>query len=241
MSRTRKEEQHHAIREEIKAAARELMAQEGSSGLSIRAIGRMMEMTAPALYHYYPSREALITDLILDAFNSLGEQVEGTRDLHADEPAPSQLLAVCLAYRQWALDHPTDFALIYGTPIPGYVAPGQKTVPAASRSYLTFVSILARALESGEIQPPDWLRDPPAEQQAAMRRLAEPYQQMGLDFPLNAHYMTAVGWTRMHGVIMLELFNHLQPVVGDVDAFYRLQLEEMFRAFGLKRQAAPGP
>ena len=232
MSRTRKEEQHQVIREEIKTAARGLMAQEGSSGLSIRAIGREMEMTAPALYHYYPSRDALLTDLILDAFNSLGAEVEKTRAAHMGEPASNQLLAVCLAYRQWALEHPTDFALIYGTPIPGYDAPGDETVAAAGRSYLTFVTVLTLALENGEMLPPAWLRDPPAELHAVMVRLAEPYPQ---DIPLIAHYMTAVGWTRMHGVIMLELFNHLQPVVGDVDAFYRLQLQDMFREFGLKR------
>jgi AcrR family transcriptional regulator len=228
MSRNRQIEQHAATRVEIKATARKLMADQGSAALSIRAIGREMQLTAPALYYYYPSREALITDLILDAFNALADALEAVRDAHAGQTAGRRLMHICLAYREWALAHPVDFALIYGTPIPGYQAPEDTTVPAATRAYVIIARLLDEALRTGELVPWAGRQELPGELRAALLAQTAPLEAAGVHLSLAAHYLTAVGWSRIHGVIMLELFEHIQPVVGDVAVFYRLQLEEMF-------------
>jgi AcrR family transcriptional regulator len=125
-----RESQRQDTREEIKAFARQQMAAEGTAALSLRAIARDMEMTAPALYRYFPSREDLITALIVDAFNALADALEAADAAPTQQDYGSRLRAVLMAYRGWALEHPTDFQLIYGNPIPGYSAPRELTVPA---------------------------------------------------------------------------------------------------------------
>lgn len=238
MSRTRKEGQHAAIRAEIKAAARRLMEQEGTAGVSIRAIGRELDLTAPALYHYYLNRDALITDLILDAFNALADALEGARDTASAHSCQEQLIAVLLAYRDWALAHPVDFQLIYGNPIPGYQAPEEITVPAATRSFVILSALITRCLESGRLNPrPEYAAVPP-EMSEIMQAQADQLSGPDLRLLPLALYLTAVGWPRIHGIIMLELFNHLQPVVGDSDRFYRIQIEDLLRSMGITAQTA---
>src|SRR5262245_85809 len=122
MPPTRREKQYAATSAEIKDTARRLMAEHGTAGVSIRAIARAMGLSAPSLYHYFPNRDELITALISDAFNALADELEQVRDRTAGTAA-ERLMAVVLAYRSWALAHPLDFQLIYGNPIPGYVAP----------------------------------------------------------------------------------------------------------------------
>ena len=234
MGRIRREEQHATIREEIKAAARRLMAQQGSAGLSVRGIGRELQLTAPALYHYYPSLDAVITDLILDAFNALADALEAARDALRGQPASSQLLAVLLEYRRWALAHSIDFQLIYGNPIPGYEAPADVTTPAATRGFLVIASLITRCLEQESAQPAAEYRHIPPELEASMQALGSQLEVFGLDLAPLSLYLTSVGWPRLHGIIMLELFNHIQPVVGEMDAFYRIQIMDLLRAMGVR-------
>lgn len=223
MPPTRRERQYAATGQEIKAAARSLMAEHGTAGVSLRAIARAMEMSAPSLYHYFPSYDDLITALISDAFNALADELERVRG-QAAGPATDRLLAVALAYRDWALAHPIDFQLIYGNPLPGYVAPREATVPAATRSFVVFAGLIAEALAGGAHAPTAGEQLVPAELRAHLAALRE---ADGYDVPLAALYLATVGWTRIHGIIMLELFNHIQPVAGDVALFYRIQIADL--------------
>jgi AcrR family transcriptional regulator len=225
MPPTRREKQYAATSAEIKATTRRLMAEHGTAGVSIRAIARAMELSPPSLYHYFPSRDDLITALISDAFNVLADELEQARD-RTKGTAVERLTAVVLAYRSWALAHPLDFQLIYGNPIPGYVAPREITVPAVVRGFAVMVGLLADALaQTPSTQPV------PAGLEA---RLATIGERDGYTVPVQALYLGVVGWTRMHGIVMLELFNHLQPVVGDDDTFYRAQMQDLFKSIGLK-------
>lgn len=229
MARTRRERQYAATLDEIKATARQVMLREGSAGLSLREIARTMGMTAPALYHYFPNRDALVTALIVDAFNALADALEQAR-VGTPGPAAAQLLAAMHAYRAWALAHPADFGLIYGNPIPGYEAPRDATVPAAARSLRVFVTMIGAALASGELQPaPAYQSVPPG----LAAHLAELPLVGAAAGDLRALYLATLAWPRIHGSIMLELFNHLQPVVGDTAAFYQIQAEDLLRGFGL--------
>ncbi len=233
MSKTRRQEQHASIRAEIKAAACHLMELEGTAGISIRGIGRQMDITAPALYHYYASRDALLTDLILDAFNALADALEKARDDSAGLPPAGQLMNMLQVYRTWALAHPIDFQLIYGNPVPGYEAPGETTTPAATRSFIMIGELISAALEMKTLTPRLEYTRIPDELDGFIQVLCNQLVESGANLVPLACYLTAVGWPRIHGVIMLELFNHIQPVVGDVNTFYRIQIEDMFRAMGL--------
>jgi AcrR family transcriptional regulator len=236
MSKVRREEYHAAIRAEIKNTAHRLMEKDGTAGISIRAIGREMDMTAPALYHYYANRDALITDLILDAFGALADRLEETQQDCRELSPVEQLRQVLLAYRAWALAYPIDFQLIYGNPIPGYVAPEESTTLAANRTFIVIAGLIAQVMDSPDFSPqPEYSRVPP-ELEPYFQELSVQLEQTGVRLPLLALYLTTVGWPHIHGLIMLELFNHLQPVVGDVDAFYRREIENLLLRMGIKEK-----
>ena len=231
MAQPRREKILDITREEIKYTARQLMAEKGTAGLSVRAIARQMGMTAPALYHYYASLNDLITALILDAFTQLADTLEATAANPALTTSMERLIAVAHTYRHWALVHPIDFQLIYGNPIPNYSQPTDVTYPPARRSFLVTARILTEAMESGEIDLPGRYSDlPPVIEQS----LIELTQVDGHDLPLPALYLTASSWAKIHGHVMLELFNLIQPVIADVDAFFQHETQIFLQQAGFK-------
>src|SRR5262245_16653675 len=131
MPRIRRAEIHDSIRDDIKTTARKLMAESGTEGLSLRAIARAMDITAPAIYTYFPTLDDLITALIVDAFNGLADAMKTARDNPTHAAHRERLRAAMESYRAWAWSHMAEYLLIFGTPIPGYEAPREITVPAA--------------------------------------------------------------------------------------------------------------
>ncbi|MBL8094524.1 MAG: TetR/AcrR family transcriptional regulator [Anaerolineales bacterium] len=215
MPRSRVVAEYEKMQNDIKTSARRQMAAHGTAGLSLRAIARELDVSAPALYRYFPNLDALITALILDGFNALADALEAAeRTLPPTEPR-AQLRAALLAYRAWALSHPIDFQLIYGNPIPGYVAPAEVTVPAATRQLEILGRITDRAFAAGQIVLRRELTEIPPSVRAQLARIAEPYGTS-----VEVLHTCMLGWTRIHGAIQLELFGHTPPVVGDPAAFY---------------------
>jgi AcrR family transcriptional regulator len=212
---------------QIKAIARQQMADDGTAAISIRGIAREIGVTAPAFYRYYDSRDALITDLILDGFNGLADAVEAARDGAGPGLAP-RLLAMAKAYRRWALEHPVDFELIYGNPIPAYSAPSDVTVPAAARPFVAIGEVFAEGYESGAITPPPEYTALPS---AVEAHLAAMIARDGYRTEPLVLCMTVCIWDVVHGIVMLELFGHIGPVVGALDAYFErrvlLQLAHM--------------
>ena len=185
MAQSRREKILDITREEIKDTARQLMAEKGTAGLSVRAIARQMDLTAPALYHYYASLNDLITALIQDAFTQLADTLEATAADATLTTSAQRLTAVAHAHRQWALSHPIDFQLLYGNPIPDYTQPIDVTYPPARRSFLVRARIFTTAIESGEMDLPVEYRDlPPVLEQS----LLDLTQVDGHDLPLPALY-----------------------------------------------------
>jgi AcrR family transcriptional regulator len=230
LSETRRERLRESTREEIKAIARRHMAEQGTAAMSLRAIARDMGMTAPALYRYYIDRDALITALILDAFNALADALVAADATRARGDYTGRMMAVLVAYREWALTHPTDFQLIYGNPIPGYEAPREVTVPAVVRGFSVVLTILKEASTAGQVDVARQQRLPPPIEHF----LIESIQRDGYAVSPWLLYVAVVGWTRIYGIILLELFNHLQPVIGDIELFYQFEAENLFRQMGLK-------
>jgi len=231
MARKRKIELYEETKEDIKRVARQLMAERGTNGLSMRAIARELEMTAPALYHYFAKQDDLITALIVDAFRALGDAVEASMQATAGQAPSKRLLAGAFAYRQWAFDYPIDFQLIYGNPIPGFSAPAEITVPASAYSLAGLTRLVHEALISDE-----WTLHPPYDEippsvETGIRHVLE---QGG--FPadlLQALYLGSILWVQLHGMITLEMFGHLPPVVGDMDTFFQQQTFNLLRTMGL--------
>jgi len=183
-------------------AGRQLV-EHGAAGLSLRAVARGVGMVSSAVYRYFPSRDELLTALILGAYDAVGERAEAAA---STEGSPRQRWrAVWRAVREWALERPAEYALIYGSPVPGYAAP-QDTVRAAQRVVL---ALLAIVVEAGATVP-----DPGEE----VRRALAPVVLPGLE-PAAAPAAVAA-WTLLFGTIGFELFGQFENVVVDRAAYF---------------------
>ncbi len=206
MKPSRRERIHEATREEIKTIAWGQIAEHGAATLSLRAIAREMGMTAPGLYRYYKDRDALVTALIVDAYASLGDsQIASIADLPPSDHA-RRLKATGLAYRQWALTYPQRYLLIFGTPLPGYHAPMEITQPVAARSLNTLISVLDAAGKDGLLK-----KEKPPELSAKLRgQIREWASQQPVEDEYIL-YLTLVIWSRVHGLVMIEISNQYPP------------------------------
>lgn len=214
----------------IKDEARKQLAAEGAAKLSLRAVARELGMVSSALYRYFPSRDELLTALIVDAYDAVGEAAEKAQlTAVPDRSAPGTQLtrwvAVACAVRDWALAHPHEYALIYGSPVPGYTAP-QVTIGPASRVGLVLIAVVEDAhREQGLALPPlaEELR-PEAERLAA--DLAP-----GLPSAVVAPLVAA--WSQLFGLLSFEIFGQFNRVVEDREAFFRQAVTELARSVGL--------
>ena len=219
MALTRRERLHEATREEIKQVAREQMAEQGTAAISLRAIATRMEMRAPSLYNYFSNRDDLVTALIVDAFNSLAETLERASVSRPEQDIAGRVLITTLAYREWAVTHPTDFALISGNPIPGYHAPEDATDEVARRGTKVFFDLLQQAWEQHQLTLPSEYADltPPFNQQ-----FTQWCGEQGISLPV-AH-LVLVAAAQLQGLIMQEIYGLLQNFVDDPAALYRLEM-----------------
>lgn len=227
MPRQRDLQEHTATAEAIKAAARAQMRAEGSAALSLRAIARALDVTAPALYSYFPNREALITALVVDGFSALAEAMEAADAALPHSDYRGRLAAVYRAYRAFALAHPFDFQLIYGNPIPGYEAPPEVTVPAVQRGFRVAGRIVVQAWQAGAYQPHFGVL--PATVDAALQPLVAAEH---ISAPPEMLYALFAGWTKIHGMVILELMGHLKGTVGDLPAFFEHELARLLTELG---------
>ena len=171
-----------------------------------------------------------ITALIVDAFTDLAEAMEVAEAAEPADRPYDKILALCLAYRAWAMAHPTEFQLIGGNPIPGYQAPEAITIPLARRPFLGLFRWFIRAHASGELTiPAEYATVPPA----LAVGVAAWRQASGIDVadPLMGLLMS--GWARIYGLTALEMYHHLQPLVGDPAAMYRYEMAAFLGQLGL--------
>ncbi len=227
---TRRERLRQNTIAEIKAHARRQMTENGTAAVSLSAIARAMEISAPALYRYYASRDELVTALIVDAFDDLAATLEAVSASLPEHEYGQRLYRVVLAYRQWAVEHPIDFELIYGNPIPGYHAPEQITTPPARRGFTAILRILAAAHQAGQLRPPPEYLALPAEIGFTLAPLENDDSHQ---LPALVIYIGMAGWYHIHGLIMLEIFHHSSHLVNDPALFYRHELAMLLRSVGL--------
>jgi AcrR family transcriptional regulator len=204
---------------EILRLAREQMAVDGAAALSLRAIARDMGMVSSAVYRYFPSRDDLLTALIIDSYDRLGVDVEiADASVRRRHDFLARWRGVTHAIRGWAVEHPSEWALLFGTPVPGYAAP-QDTIPSATRYAAVLVSILTDMAADGlrhELSVPTSMRPD-------LLRLRGQLQTSATDASL------AVGlaaWAAVMGAINLELFGHLHNVVNEPGALFDAVVEQ---------------
>lgn len=244
---------------QIRAAALRQVAEEGAAALSIRGVAREIGMSPAGLYRYFDGRDALLTDLLTDAYLDLAAAVAtaaglpsppvgdrvGVEDLAHDRPVePSAvadpmaaLLRAIQAYRTWGVCNPERFLLIFGTPVPGYAAPEQgPTVEANRRMGEVFFTLAALAWRDGWIAP---TRAPAtAITTGAQAELLAQLQSIAPGFPAELIPVMISGWALWHGMVTLEITNQLDWIYPDTAAFFTERMTDWLEGFA-GRQATP--
>lgn len=200
-------------RERITAAilelAREQIASSGANSLSVRAIARELGMASSAIYRYFPSRDELLTKLIVDSYDSLGEQAEIAEVRVSREDRAGRFRAICHAVRQWALANPHEYFLIYGTPVPGYKAPEDTIAPAARVAELMIALMIEASLEHNS-------RKQSGNENQALHRSLVPIRSLIPDEVSDEQLALGLSvFSALFGAISLELGGQLHNVITD--------------------------
>ena len=210
------------LTEEIKATARRHLAESGAAALSLRAVTRDVGMVSSAVYRYFPSRDDLLTALIVDAYVSLGDAVRAAGGGRGR--VEQRFLACGHAVRAWALASPHEWALIYGSPVPGYAAP-RDTVDPAAIAPAAMLGVIADGVADGSIAAaPGAL---PRVVRADMARLRD---EIGLSIPDDVLVRSLGAWAALLGLVSVELFGHTDNVITDHAAFFDIQQRALWAA-----------
>jgi AcrR family transcriptional regulator len=203
---------------EITEAARRHLATDGATGLSLRAVARELGMASSAVYRYFASRDELLTALIVDAYDAIGAAAEQAESAVARDDLRGRWRATCRAAREWALAHPHEYALIYGSPVPGYAAP-EATIGPASRVGVLLCAIVADGVAAGAIAAePDG---------PAAGAVLTPGVATGLGLPDALGPRVVTAWSSLYGAISFELFGQTTNVVDDHAAYFDAAIERL--------------
>jgi AcrR family transcriptional regulator len=215
--------------EQIKQIAREHLAADGPN-LSLRAVARDLGVVSSAVYRYFASRDELLTALIVDAYSALADAVEAAESEVARRDLAGRWLAIGRATRTWALENQHEYALVYGSPVPGYAAP-EDTIEPATRPVVLAMAVLRDGVERGAVDvPADRL---PKQVRADVEAIRDTPGFEDVPPTLLARGMSM--WALLFGTISFELFGRLTNAVSDYDAYFEHQLRVMTRYLGLSR------
>ncbi len=218
-----------ALRRAILDAALDQLATTGADGLSVRQVARQVGLASSAIYRYVPSRDALLTELILAGYDQLGEAAEQAEAGCDRGDLRGRFAATARAVRSWGAAHPHHYALLYGSPVPGYAAP-EETAGPASRVPLVLSGILRDAAVAGAPPPP---RPGPEPDSGILE--PEVLTTVLAGVAPRAATEAVLVWASLFGVVSFELFGHFVGSVADADRFFEAALGSL-----MDRLALPG-
>ena len=220
-----------AVSADIAAEARRQLAEVGAGALSLRAVARELGMASSAMYRYFASRDDLLTTLIVEAYDALGTVAE-TAALGGGTGF-ARWQRVCRAIRTWALEHPHEYVLLYGSPVPGYHAPPVTLVPA-SRVTLVLAGLIADAYAAGELEPADGAALP-----RAVAAQVKPVAELVMPgVPLATVAQALLVWAQLFGQISFELFDRFAGIVEDPEVLFDHAMSTMAKQLGLRAPRA---
>lgn len=191
------------LRERVIEAAWAQIAREGAPALSLRAIARDLGIAAPSIYNYFADRDALVTALIMEAYDSLATHQKIANDAVPVQDLLERLVSIGNAYRNWAVTYPQRYLLIFGTPIPGYSAPLETIAPIAAKSLSALISMV------------------------------ESYRIAGRLKVVDVDYLTiaVLIWTRVHGLVSVEIANNLPPICPMGSQLFQIEFKLIIDQF----------
>lgn len=188
--------------EQIIRLGREHLALHGAAALSLRAVARDLGVVSSAVYRYVDSRDELLTLLLIDAYGELGDAVEAAVGSVPADDFRGRFAALANAVRKWALSEPARYALLFGSPVPGYQAPAERTTGPGTRVVIGLMGILDSAYRAGKLAAPDAAAVVPA----LSADLEAIRSEMDLAVPDALLARGALAWTSVFGAISFEVF-----------------------------------
>jgi AcrR family transcriptional regulator len=210
-------------REQIEARIVELgrrqLIDRGAAGLSVRAIARDLGMVSSAVYRYVSSRDELLTLLLVDAYSDLADAVDRARETVGDQWG-DDVIAIARAARRWAVGHPAGWALLYGSPVPGYHAPAERTIGVGTRVAGAFFDAVAAGIATGDIRLTDDVAPQPMS--SDFERIRQEFGFPGDDRVVAKCFLL---WAGVVGAISLEVFGQYgADTLTDPSAVFDAQL-----------------
>jgi AcrR family transcriptional regulator len=219
---TPRERARESARAEARDIAARQLAEGGIEALSLKAIALELGLTGPAIYRYFANRNELLTELIIGAYDGLTEALGEAARSAAAQPAAEGFFAITFAFRGWALAQPHLFRLLFAPPVPRYDANAGLLVQSASRPMAVLLSALAGAAPGHPVRPP--LSEPLAAQLSACTGpggdISDP----------DVLYRGIIAWTRLYGLVALEIDGAFQSMGIDAAALYRREVEALIAA-----------
>ena len=226
-------------RERIEAQIIELgrrhLIEHGAAGLSLRAIARDLGMVSSAVYRYVSSRDELLTLLVIDAYSELADAVDRARDAEPDLWS-DDVLAIAHATRTWAVAHPARWALLYGSPVPGYHAPAERTVGPGTRVIGALFDAVAAGIATGDILLTNYAAPQPVS--SDFERLRSEFGFPGDDSVIAKCFAI---WAGVVGAISLEVFGQYgADTLTDVHTVFDTQVR-LFVSVLTRSDVDPAP
>lgn len=234
---TRRSRQRQATVAEIKELARQQLAEEGTGGVNLRAIAREMGTASSALYRYFASADELIGALCADAYDAVADAVAAAADGVREDDHAGRWLAICDGYRAWSLEHPADFALIFGTPVPGHRAAAEATAPGAARLLAVALEAYTAAVEAGAADPGRTKLPPDLKAGPLLEDL------LGRSAHGRASRLAAIvlsAWASVLGYLSAEIFGSLHQLTADPGRLYQAHIRTVMAGVGYDPALIPG-
>lgn len=216
---------------DIVRIGREHLATDGAAALSLRAVARDLGVVSSAVYRYVSSRDELLTLLVVDGYNALGDEVDTALSAAPDDPI-EQLRTLARAIHRWSRAEPARYGLLFGTPVPGYNAPADQTVPPGTRVITTLLTLLARAYQTNQLNAPSVDPHVPP-------TLATTFTQIRTEFHLDLpNWLIARGitfWTSLLGAVSADIFDMYGPdTFPNRNALFDLHLDTLVDMLGYR-------
>jgi AcrR family transcriptional regulator len=229
-ARSRRERVRAATAREIKDTARRFLVEQGPDAVTLRAIAREMGMTAPALYRYFGSHEELLRHVIGDIFVEIAGDIEtAIQQVHADGMG-AKFIAAARAFRRWSLDHPREFALVFGSPLPGIDLNHPDIADECGQRFMgVFLGLYLELWQKKPFPVPA----PEDIDPSLLAQLESFRDSTGAPLPAGAILSFAYCWVRLYGMVSMEVYGHLSWVLDDAEPLFDMMLQEILPVLGL--------
>jgi AcrR family transcriptional regulator len=228
---SRRQRLRAAAIEEIKLTARRILVAQGPAAVTLRAIAREMGMTAPALYRYFDRHDDLLLSVAADLLGELGEVIRAAIESVPDADLITRFVAGSRGFRQWAIGHRSEYALLFGSPIPGLETINDEVVAICGRELaVTFISLFVDLWSS---QPFPVLRENQFDP-VLVEQLEDYREVLDASLPIGVIHAFLTCWIRLLGQVSLEVFGHLAFAFHDLEPMFELLMAELAEVLGLK-------